>query len=333
LTPIAAGSCSALHAKSDIARLRGDHHLAFRLQLGLGALGLAAASAAVVAAAGSVHHDQTAAHDVVVLGAGFTYPAVNVAAALLLLLAALGVTVLVTAGIAIWRQLRAYRRFVAHVPVLGQLPGHPDVTVIADTKPQAFCLGYLRPHVYISTGAVKLLSSDELDAVLLHEQHHLSARDPLRLACARVLNQALFFLPALSPLNDRFVELAEARADDAAVQAAAGDRAALASALLAFEADGPPGSAGISPERVDALLGVRVQKRIPTGLIAASVAVLALGIVLVWRASVVASADATFNLPVVSSQPCMLVLALLPGVASLAALAGRNVLRSSITGR
>lgn len=333
MTPIAAGSCSALHAKSDIEALRRDHYLVFRLQFGLGALGIAAASAAVVAAVDSVHHDQRAAHDTVVLGARLTYPAVNVAAALLLLLAALGVTVLVTAGIAIWRQLRAYRQFVARVPVLGPLPGHPDVTVIADANPAAFCLGYLRPRVYISTGAVKLLSPDELRAVLLHEQHHLSARDPLRVACARVLNQALFFLPALSPLSDRYLELAEARADDAAVQAAAGDRAALASALLAFETDAPPGSAGISPERVDALLGVRVQKRVPTGLMTASVAVLALGIVLVWRASAVASADATFNLPVVSSQPCMLVLALLPVVACLAALAGRNVLRSGITRR
>lgn len=314
-------------ARSDTGALHHDHRLVFRLQLALGAFGLTAAGAAVAAAAGSVHHDQRAAHDVVVLGGHFTYPAINVAAALLLLLAGLGLTVLVTAVIASWRQLRNYRHFVQDVPVLGQLPGHPNVTIIADETPHAFCAGYLRPRIYISAGALALLSPDELEAVLVHEQHHQSARDPLRLAFARILNQALFFLPALKPLSDRYVELAELRADDAAVRSAAGDRASLASAMLAFEAGAPAGSSGISPERVDSLLGVSPRKHLPTALVTTSVGALAVLVVLVWRASAVASANATFNLPLVSSQPCMLVLALLPVLVCLSAIGGRRVLR------
>ena len=173
-----------------------------------------------------------------------------------------------------------------------------------------------------------MLSPQELDAVLLHEQHHRTARDPLRLACARVLNQALFFLPALSPLSDRYAELAEMHADDTAIRAAAGDRAPLASALLQFDAAPPDGSAGISADRVDSLLGIPSHKPLPTALIGVSVAALTLVIVLIWRASVVASASTTFNLPLLSSQPCMLLLALIPAVACLGAIAGRRLLRA-----
>ena len=319
-----------MHVRSDIRVPRSDHRLVFRVQLALGGLGLIGASTAVAAAGASVHHDPSGAHDVVILGGHFTYPAVNAAAAVLLLLAGLGLAVVTILVLASWRQVRAYRRFVGDVRVLGPLPGHPDVTVIADQTPQAFCAGYLRPRIYVSTGALDLLAPDELAAVLLHEKHHRSTRDPLRLACARVLSQALFFLPALRPLGDRYSELAEQRADEAAILGA-GATAPLASALLAFEDGAPPGSAGISAERVDSLLGKRTTRQLPTGLIGLSLAAVSLLIVLVWRASAIASADATFNLPVVSSQPCMLVLALLPAVICLGSIGSRRLLRT--TGR
>ena len=308
---------------------RQDQRFVFSLQLALGLLGLIGASAAVATAAGSVHHDPRAAHDVVILGGDFTYPAVNAAAAALLGLAALGLAVVTILVLASWRQLRAYREFVGDVRVLGPLPGHSDVTVIADQTPQAFCAGYLRPRVYVSVGALELLAPDELAAVVLHETHHRSARDPLRLACARVLSQALFFLPALRPLGDHYSELAEQSADQAAILGADGATAPLASALLAFDAGAPAGSAGISPERVDSLLGRNTGRRLPMALIAISLAAVCLIIVLVWRASAVASADATFNLPVVSSQPCMLVLALLPAFVCFGSIGGRRLLRTS----
>jgi Zn-dependent protease with chaperone function len=317
-----------LHVISDIRGPRRDHRLVFRVHLALGALGLIGASTAVATAGASVHHDPRGAHDVVILRGHFTYPAVNAAAAVLLVLAGLGLAVVTILVLACWRQLRAYRHFVGDVRVLGPLPGHPDVTVIADQTPQAFCAGYLRPRIYVSAGALELLASDELAAVVLHEKHHLSARDPLRLGCARVLSEALFFLPALRPLSDRYSELAEQRADEAAILAAGGATAPLASALLAFEAGAPGGSAGISPERVDSLLGKSTRRQLPTGLIGLSLAAVSLLIVLVWRASAVASADATFNLPLVSSQPCMLVLALLPVVICLVSIGSRRLLRT-----
>jgi hypothetical protein len=324
LDPDAAARSSALPVRSDPQQQHRDHRLVFRLQLALGACGLAAVVAAVATAADSVHRGPAGTHRVVIGGQHFSYPAVNVAAIVLLLLAALGAAVTMVALRASWGQLRGYRRFIREIGVIGTLPGHPAVNVIDASEPQAFCAGWLRPRVYVSRGTLEILSQDELRAVLAHEHHHRRARDPLRLACTRVLSQALFFLPALHPLRDRYSDLAELDADEAAVVASAGEKAPLASALLAFDAASPPGVAGVSSGRVDQLLGRPVGWRLPTSLIAVSLAAVSALIVVIWRASEVASANATFNLPILSSQPCMLVLALLPLGGMLVAIAGRG---------
>jgi Peptidase family M48 len=308
-----------LQGRADRPRTRSGDRLVFRLQAALGTGGLGAAGAAVIVAADSVHRTAQGAHRVSIGGLQFTYPAVNAAAAILLALAALGAAVLATIVRAAWRQLHAHRRFMRDLPLLGPLPGHPGVTVIDDPSPQAFCAGYLRPSVYVSRGALERLSEAELMAVLSHEHRHRSTRDPLRFACGRVLSQALFFVPALRSLRDRYEALAEQQADEAAISATAGEPGPLAAALLAFEEASPPGAAGISNERVDSLLGYPPRWRLPSPLIALSLATLCGLVVLVWRTSAAASAHSTFNLPVLSSQPCMLVLALLPAVVLLAA--------------
>ncbi|MEA2311845.1 MAG: hypothetical protein QOE28_1813 [Solirubrobacteraceae bacterium] len=275
-------------------------------------VGVAVAATAVGTAAASVHRSGNGARAVLIAGQRFTYPTVNVAAAVLLALAGLGAFVLAIVVRGAWTQRRAYRSFVRGLAILAPLPDHPGVTVLDDARPQAFCAGYLHPQVYVSRGALELLAEAELEAVLSHEDRHRSARDPLRFAFGRVLCQALFFLPALRPLGDRYEELAEQQADRAAVRASAGEPGPLAAALLAFDAATPAGAAGISNERVDSLLGQTGRWRLPSPLIGVSTATLCALVVLVWRASGVASAHATFNLPVLSSQPCMLVLALVP---------------------
>ena len=317
------GNSSALPANADSTSRRADG-LAFRSQVVLGAIGLATACAAVLTALRSVHRSARGANQVVILGQQLTYPAINLAAAILLALAALGALVLVTIVRGSWRQLRAHRRFARGIPILGPLSGHPGVSVIDEHSPQAFCAGYLRPRVYISRGALEMLDRDELTAVVSHENRHRRTRDPLRFALGRLLSDALFFMPAMRPLGDRYEQIAEYKADEAAIRASAGESAPLASALLAFESASPAGVASISDDRVDALLGQAPGWRLPSPLLALSLATLCSLVVLVWRTAGEASAHATFNLPVLSSQPCMLVLALMPAAVILAAHAWRH---------
>jgi BlaR1 peptidase M56 len=193
------------------------------------------------------------------------------------------------------------------------------VAVIDAAVPMAFCAGWLRPRVFVSTAALRLLSGAELDAVLAHEHHHLAVRDPLRLAVGRVLCQALFFLPVLRPLHERYGEVAELTADAAALAAVGGELAPLAAAMLTFGSVPSGDVVGISPGRVDSLLGRPPAWRLPRAALIAALVTLAAVVALVWRAGSIASANASLNLPIASSQPCLLVLALIPVLACVAA--------------
>jgi len=295
--------------------VRGDRAhgcLLVRVAALLGACGMVAAAASMGVAIGSVRHVSVGAHQLDVLGVRLSYPVLNVAEWLVLGLAGLGASAGTLVVRACWRQHSAYKSFLADLQIVGRLAGHPTVKVIADPRPQAFCAGYLRPTVYVSQRAIELLTESELSAVLAHEHHHRKVRDPLRLACGRILGRALFFVPVLKPLWDRYAELAELSADRAAVLASAGDQRPLASALLMFDASTPSGAGGISSERVDSLLGVPRRWRPPWWLTVASLGSLASLDLLIWRTSQVASVHATFNLPLLSSRPCAVMSILLP---------------------
>jgi hypothetical protein len=197
------------------------------------------------------------------------------------------------------------------------------VGVIPGSGPQAFCAGYLRPGVYVSRRTVELLSDAELDAVLAHEHHHRRVRDPLRIACGRILCEAVFFLPVLKPLCERYADVAELSADRAAVRASGGQEAPLASALLVFDESAPPGVSGISPERVDSLLGQPTCWRLPAVRVAGSLGALVAVSLVIALISQSAAARATFNLPFLSSRPCVVMTSVLPLAGAIRMLARR----------
>jgi Zn-dependent protease with chaperone function len=179
------------------------------------------------------------------------------AALLSLLVAALAVAVAFLVVRSLVRQVVAARQYLRALP-LGEpvtVDGLRCETIETDER-AAFCGGYLRPRVYLSTGILDELGRDELRAVVAHERHHLARRDPLRRTIARALAEGLFFLPILRRSSQRYVELGELAADRAAV-ATLEDRRPLARALLKLsERDPMPHSvAGIDPDRVDYLLG------------------------------------------------------------------------------
>lgn len=266
-------------------------------------------------------------HHVSIFGQTLSYPAANVGALLILALALVGSVVIGRAVDGALRELRASRRFHRHLA--GQdLPLLHGARLIADAQPRAFCAGLIRPRVYVSTSAAELLDEAALRAVVAHEEHHASRRDPLRLATGRVLARALFFLPGLGELVSRQQELAELSADESAVGAAPANRSALARAMLTF-ADCPPSgdSTGVDPVRVDYLLGEPLSWRFPALLcfaLAATIALLAAVALLIGR---VASGGVTLAVPFLSRQPCVVVLASIP--AALAVTAWRRAAPSA----
>jgi hypothetical protein len=274
-----------------------------------------------------------ASHRISVLGQTLTYPAANLGAVIVVALALIGLSVVALAVSGAVRELamdrRLRRRLRAHVT-----RRHAGALVIEDERPRAFCAGLLRPRVYVSTGALELLDDVALGAVLAHERAHVRRRDPLRVACGRVIAAALFYVPGLRELHRRQIALAELSADERAIAAAPENRAALARAMLSFAerslADDPT---GLDPERVDHLLGDPPAWRFPLLLCVLAFTVLGLLAAVGVLAGRIATGSATLAPPFLSRQPCVVMLAVLPALVVLIALAlGRQAAITDRTG-
>ncbi len=264
-------------------------------------------------------------HHVSILGQKWNYPTANLDAVVILALATVGLLVTTIAVLGSVRELAAARRFRLGVAGRDSQP-LKGALLIAEERPRAFCAGLLRPRVYISTGALALLDESALDAVLAHERHHARRHDPLRLATGRVLARALFFVPGLAGLVRRQQALAELGADEGAINAAPGNRSALARAMLSFsDASASDDSIGIDPARIDYLLGEPPSWRFPALLCIAAVALIALVIAVAVLAGQLADGSATLAPPFLSRQPCVVVLAAIPpGLALVVATYGRK---------
>ncbi len=137
------------------------------------------------------------------------------------------------------------------------------VCKIESDLPLCFCAGFLFPKVYVSQGTLERLSPAEVEAVLSHERHHAARRDPLRMAILKSLRHALFFLPVMKELEERFHCAKEVGADEQATRRPEG-REALVSALLKLsdvrvQMPKAPTFASLCPFASPSLLTIRVQ--------------------------------------------------------------------------
>lgn len=105
-----------------------------------------------------------------------------------------------------------------------------------DPRLAAFCYGFLRPRIALTTGLLARLDDEELAAVLAHERHHLQRRDPARSVATHALAAAAFMFPVAPVMRQRLEARVELAADRAAL--AVTPRGALAGALLTVLAGG-----------------------------------------------------------------------------------------------
>jgi len=106
-----------------------------------------------------------------------------------------------------------------------------SVYVVDELPNPAFTAGWWRPRIFLASQLERLLTEDELTAVIRHESVHAKERDPLKLSVMRFLASTLFYIPALRRVADDLADEAEIAADDLA---AASDPGVLASAILAL---------------------------------------------------------------------------------------------------
>lgn len=333
---------SARHARPTGAAPRPAHQAAtraFGAELLLGGVGLVSSLLVVTRLLADWQIGPAkVSHQISLLGLSVGYPTANFAAVLVLGLALLGLTAAALTIDTAAREVIGARRLARRLTSARPEPLLADVLVIPGELPQAFCAGLLRPRVYVSRGAVRALDRDALLAVLAHERHHAARRDPLRLATGRVLARGLFFIPGLRGLLGRQQALAELGADEYAIEFVPGSRPALARAMLSFagtteatgSADqfGDEQSVGVDAARIDHLLGEPPSWRLPLAICAGGIVIALLIVALALLAGRVARGSATLAPPFLSRQPCVVVLALVPGLALLAAVrAGRGLRR------
>ncbi len=271
----------------------------YRLHLGLAALGGLAFLASGWVLWHSVDGSSVSAPELLQACRNFIG---DVSTGSLLLLALFALTLVTTfrALRSTRRQLLVSRRFVKAGRELGEtsLEGM-RVRLLDDRRPHAFCAGLVRPRVYLSTGARAVLSPSELRAVLAHEEHHARRRDPLRLMLAQVASEALFFLPILRRARQRYADLAEIAADEAAVRSTGGP-GPLAAAMLRFDQHATVGAVGIAPERVEHLLGGHPRWELSASLLAGATLSI-LGLVTLIYATAAATPSGGVALP---ARPC-----------------------------
>jgi Zn-dependent protease with chaperone function len=102
-----------------------------------------------------------------------------------------------------------------------------ELDMVDDIRPEAFCYGFLKPRICVTSGLLRILTQEEVDAVLHHEYQHLKRRDPLRALLWTVFDSACWWQEKQGELAHLQRELAA----DRGVIAACG-RKPLASALL-----------------------------------------------------------------------------------------------------
>ncbi|WP_406464806.1 M56 family metallopeptidase [Streptomyces sp. NBC_01622] len=152
------------------------------------------------------------------------------AAGAVLALAVLGRTAWCAGGAV----LRIRRERYEHREVL-DLVGRVDpvrgVVVLDHEEPAAYCLPGRQRRTVITTGALRTLDGDQLDAVLAHERAHQDERHDAVLTWARTLARAFPSVPLFRTAEPEVARLVEMRADD--VAAARSGRLTTAAALLA----------------------------------------------------------------------------------------------------
>lgn len=87
------------------------------------------------------------------------------------------------------------------------------VKIIQNKKPLAFCLGFFKPKIYLSTGLIRLMNRDEVEVIILHEKYHLLKRDNISLVVITFVKQFFLPFPIFFDFLDNLIKSREIAAD------------------------------------------------------------------------------------------------------------------------
>lgn len=184
-------------------------------------------------------------------------------------------------GAFLWQLARAALVRARHRDRLDKVAVRCDrlrATVLTHGTPAAYCLPGFRSRVVVSDAAVRLLTEEQLGAVLEHERAHVVGRHHLLIAAAEAFATVFPWLPLARRAREQMAVLMEMTADDRALRRHS--REVLATAMYEMAAGrAPKGAFGAGGStaliRMKRILGPR---RAPHPALRGSVASLALAV-------------------------------------------------------
>ncbi len=114
------------------------------------------------------------------------------------------------------RSARERTRHVQALSLIARGCEHPGTMVVDHTTPAAYCLPGRYRRVVLTTATLAALDDHQLQAVLAHEQAHLTGRHHLVLGTAAALHRAFPRVPLFAQAHEEIARLVELVADDAA---------------------------------------------------------------------------------------------------------------------
>lgn len=152
--------------------------------------------------------------------AGLCLSILNISSSIISKLAAIIFFLLLVKAMFVWLKTLHFRRKLKIARISSEIQKlslkhdlHRKIKVIVDKRPLAFCLGFLHPQIFVSTGLVKIMKKSELEIILLHEKYHLINSDTRILFILNTLKHLFIFFPIVSDLIDSFIKQKETLAD------------------------------------------------------------------------------------------------------------------------
>ncbi|MDH6223989.1 M56 family metallopeptidase [Streptomyces sp. MJP52] len=118
----------------------------------------------------------------------------------------------------VWRTRRAQRRHVALLAVVGNPSADHDAVIVDHDTPAVYCLPGRYRQVVVTRAAIKVLSQEQLGAVLAHERAHIAGRHHLCHAMVDAFGRSFPGLPLARQAKGQVALLLEMAADDRALR-------------------------------------------------------------------------------------------------------------------
>lgn len=134
--------------------------------------------------------------------------------------------------------------------IVSKLDLSGKVFLVNEDRLFAFCHGIRHPKIYLSSGLLSIVNTNELEAILLHEKHHLEHKDALVLLMAELAQSLFPFFPVLSDLIHNYRTERELSADSEVIQKL-GDPASLVSILKKLLVAKPIPQIALAPALAD----------------------------------------------------------------------------------